>query len=65
VTRRIVSKAGSSNEPASINAAIITSPSAKESTSSETERRSGRPTRRLRTASRAMPLRASAASAIS
>ena len=43
VIRRIVSNAGSSNAPASRRTAIITSPSAKESTSSATERRSGRP----------------------
>ena len=41
-SRVVVSNAGHPKEPATINSASITSPSAKESTSSPTERRSGR-----------------------
>ena len=61
VIRRIVSNEGHSNAPARSSAANITSPSAKESTSSAIAGRSGRCARRWRSTSTPIPARQSAA----
>ena len=55
VARRIVSNAGPSNAPMTNRTATITRPRAKESNSSATERRRGRPASRRRAASTPMP----------